>query len=57
MEHTMPRMALVMVNLNLLICMILCDKKELIINYEDYEEKIVVFVHAYLFSKSIHKLW
>lgn len=46
----MPRMALVMVNLNLLLCMILCDKKELIINYEDYEEKIVVFVHAYLFS-------
>ena len=31
MEHTMPRMALVMVNLNLLLCMILCDKKELII--------------------------
>ena len=53
----MPRMALVMVNLNLLLCMILCDKKEFIINYEDYEEKIVVFVHAYLFSKSIHKLW
>ena len=40
----MPRMALVMVNLNLLLCMILCDKKELIINYEDYEEKIVVSV-------------
>ena len=30
MEHIMPRMALVMVNLNLLLCMILCDKKELI---------------------------
>ena len=27
--------------------MILCDKKEFIINYEDYEEKIVVFVYAY----------
>ena len=40
----MPRMALV---LNLLLCVILCDKKEFIINYEDYEEKIVVFVYAY----------
>ena len=33
--------------LNLLLCVILCDKKEFIINYEDYEEKIVVFVYAY----------
>ena len=40
----MPRMALVVV---ILICVILCDKKEFIINYEDYEEKIVVFVYAY----------
>ena len=40
----MPRMALVVVILNLLLCVILCDK---IINYEDYEEKIVVFVYAY----------
>lgn len=38
-------------------CFAVYNKKELIINYEDYEEKIVVFVHAYLFSKSIHKLW
>ena len=37
----MPRMALVVVVLNLLLCVILCDKKEFIINYEDYEEKIV----------------
>ena len=43
----MPRMALVGVVLNLLLCVILCDKKEFIINYEDYEEKIVVFVYAY----------
>ena len=50
MEHRMPRMALVVVVLNLLLCVILCDKKEFIINYEDYEEKIVVFVYAYLFS-------
>lgn len=42
----MPRMALVVVVLNLLLCVILCDK-EFIINYEDYEEKIVVFVYAY----------
>ena len=41
----MPRMALVVVVLNLLLCVILCDKKEFIINYEDYEEKIVVFVY------------
>lgn len=47
MEHRMPRMALVVVVLNLLLCVILCDKKEFIINYEDYEEKIVVFVYAY----------
>lgn len=33
----MPRMALVVVILNLLLCVILCDKKEFIINYEDYE--------------------
>ena len=46
-EHRMPRMALVVVVLNLLLCVILCDKKEFIINYEDYEEKIVVFVYAY----------
>ena len=46
-EHRMPRMALVVVILNLLLCVILCDKKEFIINYEDYEEKIVVFVYAY----------
>lgn len=31
----MPRMALVVVVLNLLLCVILCDKKEFIINYED----------------------
>ncbi|WP_236093083.1 hypothetical protein [Bacteroides thetaiotaomicron] len=47
MEYRMPRMALVVVVLNLLLCVILCDKKEFIINYEDYEEKIVVFVYAY----------
>ena len=29
----MPRMALVVVILNLLLCVILCDKKEFIINY------------------------
>ena len=51
----MPRMALVIVNLNLLLCLILCDKKELIINYEDYEEKIVVFVHPYLFTEGIER--
>ncbi|MDC2207114.1 hypothetical protein [Bacteroides thetaiotaomicron] len=28
-------------------CGIKGDKKEFIINYEDYEEKIVVFVYAY----------
>ena len=43
----MPRMALVVVVLNLLLCVILCDKKELIINSEDYEEEFVVFVYAY----------
>ena len=55
-EHRMPRMALVVVILNLLLFVILCDKKEFIINYEDYEEKIVVFVYAYLFSQSFYGL-
>lgn len=53
----MPRMALVVVVLNLLLCVILCDKKEFIINYEDYEEKIVVFVYVCLFSQLVFKLW
>ena len=52
----MPRMALVVVILNLLLCVILCDKKEFIINYEDYEEKIVVFVYACLFSSLFFSL-
>ena len=47
MEHRMSRIALVVVVLNLLLGVILCDKKEFRINYEDYEEKIVVFVYAY----------
>ena len=55
----MPRMALVMVNLNLLLCMILCDKKELIINYEDYEEGYIdrfLFEEENLFEQMIQEM-
>lgn len=50
MEHIMPRIALVMFELNPLLCVVLYDKKELIINYEVYEKEFVVFVYACLFS-------
>jgi len=46
----MPKIALAEAELNNLLCVILCDKKELIINYEIYEEEFVVFVYACLFS-------
>ena len=46
----MPKIALVEAELNNLLCVILCDKKELIINYEIYEKEFVVFVYACLFS-------
>lgn len=52
----MPKMALVEEELNILLCVILCDKKELIINYGIYEEEFVVFVYACLFGKSVYKL-
>lgn len=52
----MPKIALVEAELNNLLCVILCDKKELIINYEVYEEEFVVFVYACMLGKSVYKL-